>query len=377
VTVPAASIPRLTLFLPSLVAGGAERVFVELANEFSAQGLHVDLALASAEGPFLSEVKPAVRVVDLGRSGVMRAVPGLARHLRREKPAAMLSALEHSNVAALLARLLSRSRTRCVVSTRGVPTMLGREGGAHARRVLRAARVAYRFADAIIANSHGVADDMARHLHVPRERIDVLYNPIDLDRIETLAVKPVAHPFCAPGAPPLLLSVGRLSPLKDFATLLRAFARLRATRECRLAILGDGEQRAELESLVTSLKLDADVAMPGFEANPFAWMRRAALFASTSLSEGCPNALMQALACGTRVVTTDAVGGSAEILERGRWGRVVPVGDDAALAAAFGATLDDASPPDVRARARAFALPDVARAYLSILLPRAGARSAA
>jgi glycosyltransferase involved in cell wall biosynthesis len=124
------------------------------------------------------------------------------------------------------------------------------------------------------------------------------------------------------------------------------------------------------------LGLERDVILPGFVSNPFAWMRRAAMFVSSSLSEGCPNALMQALACGTPVVSTDAVGGSAEILEAGKWGRVVPVRDAAALAKAMVATLDATTHPDVRQRASDFAVRGVARQYLEILLPhhfRAGA----
>jgi glycosyltransferase involved in cell wall biosynthesis len=361
---------RIVMFLPSLAGGGAERVFVELGNELAVQGHAVDLALASATGPYLGEVGPCVRVIDLGATGVLRAVPALARHLRRERPAALLSALEHANVAAALARRLSMARIRCVASARAVPTMMGHEAGwGLARRVLAVSRFAYRFADAVIANSQGVADDMASHLGLRREKIRVIYNPLDLAHIDSCVSAPVAHPFCAPGSPPLLLSAGRFSPLKDFATLIRAFARLRATRACRLVILGEGELRPELEALVSELGVGDDVAMPGFVTNPYAWMRCAAVFASSSLSEGCPNALMQALACGTRVVSTDAVGGSAEILEHGRWGRVVPVQDASALAFAISATLDDANPPDVRTRALAFALPDIARAYASVLLP--------
>jgi glycosyltransferase involved in cell wall biosynthesis len=375
VNVPRENPGRLALFLPSLAAGGAERVFVELANEFSRQGHAVDLALANASGPFLGEVAPSVRIIDFGAAGVLRAVPRLARYLRRERPAALLSALEHANVAALLGGWLSLTGTRCVLSVRGVPTMLGHEAGdAQAKRLLAVSRIAYVFAAAIIANSHGVAADMSTHLGIARRKINVIYNPLNLQYIEHRSAEPVTHPFCSSGSPPLLLSVGRLSPLKDFSTLIRGFARLRAKRDCRLVILGDGEQRSELEHLASTLGVARDVSMPGFDANPFAWMRRAALFASTSLSEGCPNALMQALACGTRVVSTDAVGGSAEILEHGKWGRVVPVRDDSALAGAFAATLDDPSPPDVRTRALAFALPDVAREYLSLMLPRDDAR---
>lgn len=369
--------PRVALFLPSLVGGGAERVFVELANQFAAEGLVVDFALAHADGPFLGEVNRGVRIVDLKSSGVARSLPGLAHYLRRERPGALLSALEHANIVALAARCLALTGTRSVVSTRGVPTMLGHEAQASAPWVLRAARVAYRFAHAIIANSHGVADDMARHLHLARKRIDVIYNPLDLVKIEAMASAPQQHAFCAPGAPPLILSVGRFSPLKDFSTLVRAFARLRAQRDCRLVILGDGPEKAGIEELVATLGVTRDVDLPGFDSNPYAWMSRAAVFVSSSLSEGCPNALMQALACGTPVVSTDAVGGSAEILERGKWGRVVPVGDPAAMSAALAATLDDREHPDVRARARDFALSRVARDYLSILLPRDYARGAA
>ncbi|MEO8019660.1 MAG: glycosyltransferase [Pseudomonadota bacterium] len=369
--------PRIALFLPSLVGGGAERVFVELANQFAAEGLSVDLVLAHADGPFMSEVRTPVRIIDLKSSGVARSMPGLARYLRRERPAALLSALEHANIVALAARCLAFTGTRNVVSTRGVPTMLGHEAADSAPWVLRAARVAYHFANAIIANSNGVADDMARHLHLQRERIEVIYNPLDLVKIEQMAKAPLDHAFCAPGAPPLILSVGRFSPLKDFATLVGAFARLRATRECRLVILGDGPEKAGIEELVATLGITRDVDLPGFDANPYAWMSGASVVVSSSLSEGCPNALMQALACGTAVVSTDAVGGSAEILEGGKWGRLVPVGDPAAMAAALAATLDDREHPDVRARARDFALPRVARDYLSVLLPRDYARGAA
>jgi len=368
---------RIALFLPSLDGGGAERVFVELANYIAGQGVPVDLVLASATGPYLGEVRAPVRVVDCGASGVGRALPTLARHLRRERCAALLSALEHANVVALAARVCSLSSARSVVSVRGVPTMLAREASRSAPWVLRASRLAYRFAHAIIANSHGVADDVSTHLGIARRRIDVIYNPLNLEFIEQQSQAPQPHPFCAPGAPPLLLSAGRLSPLKDFPTLVRAFARLRAARPCRLAILGEGPDRAALEQLVRELGVEADVALPGFDPNPFAWMRHAAIFVSSSLSEGCPNALMQALACGTPVISTRAVGGSVEILENGRWGRVVPVGDPAAMAGAMAATLDETTHPDVRLRARDFSMPRVAREYLSVLLPSEFARGAA
>lgn len=361
---------KVLLFLPSLAGGGAERVFVDLANAFSAAGVPVDLALARAGGPYLRELAPTVRVVDLRCAGVLRSLPRLARHLRRERTQAMLSALEHANVVAVLARHLGRKQTRCVVSTRSVLSMLKHEAGMlSAWRVTQASRLAYPLADAVIANSEGVAADLVRFMRVPRERIHVIHNPISIEWIERLSRESPVGAGVDTSSTPLILSVGRLSGLKDFPTLLRAFALARRTHVCRLAILGEGPDRRRLEALARGLGVGGELLLPGFVANPFAWMQRAALFVSSSISEGCPNALMQALACGTRVVSTDSLGGSREILEDGRWGRLVPVGDAAAMARAITAALDATDEADVRRRAADFSLDKVARRYLEVLLP--------
>jgi glycosyltransferase involved in cell wall biosynthesis len=169
----------------------------------------------------------------------------------------------------------------------------------------------------------------------------------------------------------LILGVGSLTVFKDFPTLIRAFAIVRSRRPCRLAILGEGNDRAELEALVASLGLQADTYMPGFVDNPFAWMRRADVAVCSSLTEGCPNALMQALACGTAVVSTDCAGGCSEILEGGRWGRLVPVGDARAMADSIETTMNSGERADVRARAADFAIGAIAQSYLRQLNPDA------
>jgi glycosyltransferase involved in cell wall biosynthesis len=183
----------------------------------------------------------------------------------------------------------------------------------------------------------------------------------------------VDHPWCAAGAVPIVLSVGSLTPLKDFPTLIRAFSIVKSTHDCRLVILGEGPDREKLESLIDDLDLRRDVLLPGFADNPFAWMRHARVFVSSSLTEGCPNALMEALACGTPVVSTDCIGGSSEVLEGGKWGRLVPIGRPDAMAAAILATLESVAHPDVRQRASDFGLAGVARDYLRVLLPAAAA----
>lgn len=362
--------PTIVMFLPSLEGGGAERVFARLANEFVALGYPVHLALARAAGPYLSELSDRVRVVDFRAASVIRSLPALRRHLRAERPGVVLSALDHANVTAILARAVAGTGTRCVVSARAVRTAIYRRDMTARRWITQqVGRLVYGFADQIIANSHFVANDYAQSLGIPAQQVSVIYNPLDLAAIEERSRAVVEHPWFAEGSPPVVLSVGSLTPVKDFAMLIRAFAVVRSTRPSRLVILGEGPQRASLESLVRELRLQDDVHLPGFVDNPFAWMRRAAVFVSSSLTEGCPNALMEALACGAPVVSTNGPGGSAELLQGGVWGRLVPVGDVAAMAAAIVATLDSPTHPDGRRRAADFDMNGIACQYLRTLLP--------
>lgn len=359
----------ITLFLPSVEGGGAERVFVQLANEFAQLGFSVEFVLACARGPYLSEISEQVRIVDLRASGVLRCLPGLVRYLRSRRPAVILSGLDHANIVAALARSLAGRTTRCVVSTRSVPTAVYCADRTLRRwMTLQISRLTYRLADQVIANSEGVAADLARSLGISNGKLTVIYNPLDLEGIDTSSRLPAEHPWLMPESAPVVLSVGSLAVLKDFQTLIRAFALVRSARECRLVILGEGPERAKLQSMIEQLNLRNDACLPGFVSNPFAWMRRAGVFVSSSLTEGCPNALMQALACDTAVVSTDSFGGSAEILQGGKWGRLVPIGDAEAMAAAISAALDSPR-PNSRQRANDFALREIAQQYLRALLP--------
>ena len=362
--------PTITLFLPSLEGGGAQRVFVELANEFVALGLRVNLALASAHGPYLEEISDGVRVIDFRASGVLQSLPKLARHLRSERPDVMLSGLDHANIIAMLARVAAGHGTRCVISMRSVPTAVYRESrSVRGWLLLQLIKVAYPFADAIVANSEAVASDLSQLLRITQSRLHIVYNPLNTAWIEKASREEVDHSWCAAGAPPIVLGVGSLGVLKDFQTLIRAFSIVRSIRVCRLVILGEGPQREDLERLIYELGLERDVHLAGFVGNPFAWMRRATVFVSSSLTEGCPNALMQALACGTSVISTDCVGGSAEVLQSGKWGHLVAVGDYRAMADAIAKTLEATIHPDVRQRANDFTHDRIARQYLQILLP--------
>ena len=192
----------------------------------------------------------------------------------------------------------------------------------------------YLHADAIVAVSNGVADDLANVVGLPRECVTTIYNPTVHPQLLALAQARLEHPWFAAGAPPVVLGVGRLGKSKDFPTLIKAFARLRTERPARLLILGGtdkvskwDESRDQLMALAAELGVVDDVSLPGFVANPFAYMTRAAVFVLSSQYEGFPNVLVEALACGCPVVSTDCPSGPSEILDKGKYGRLVPCRD--------------------------------------------------
>ena len=364
---------RIALFLPTLSGGGAERSFLNLAEGLCRTGRPVDLVVARASGPYLSQIPAGVRLVDLGASRTLLSLPALARYLRRERPAVLLSALDHANIVALWAKRLARVPTQVIISVRNT-----RSAEATTETTLRSkfvwffARRFFPAAEGIVAVSHGVADDLAHSMDIPRDRIHVIYNPVVSEALLEKSRQPLEHPWFAPGAPPVVLSVGRLHPQKDFSTLLQAFARVRASRSVRLMVLGEGEERGRLEALASELGLGDDVSFPGFVDNPFAYMRRASLYVLSSRFEGLPGVLIQALACGCPVVSTDCPSGPSEILDGGRYGPLVPVGDAPALACAVSSALaaERAEPP--HESWKPFQIDTATREYTELLLQQQG-----
>jgi glycosyltransferase involved in cell wall biosynthesis len=332
---------RIAVFVPSLRGGGAERVMLDLAHGFAERGIATDLVLPQVEGPYLSEVRTDVRIVNLAARRVLASLPGLVRYLRRERPDALLSTLTHANLVALWARRLSGVPTRAVVREANTLTQVTRGAGRDRRRLLPfLVRRFYPWADGVVAVSSGVARDLEASSGIAAGSMYILPNPVVTPDLASKAVEPLDHPWFRPGEPPVVLGVGRLSKQKDFATLIRAFDRVRRARGARLMILGEGPERAGLQALADELALSQDVALPGFASNPFAYMARAGVFVLSSAWEGMPGALIQAAACGAPVVATDCESGPREVLQDGRYGRLVPVGDPAALAEAILSTLD-------------------------------------
>lgn len=358
----------VTIFLPSLAGGGTERCFAIVANALAVRGACVTLALPKAEGPFLADLHPAVRVLDLGVGPVWRALPGLVRHLRDARPAALLSGLGHANAVAALAHRLARSGARLVLSEHAhVSSVLAEFPGARMRATLALMKLTYPWADRVVTVSDGVGQDLIRHVAVDPGRVVTIHNPVVDDRLRLLFGAEPTHPWLVARDVPVVLAAGRLIAQKDFGTLLEAFAQVRRERMARLIILGEGELRDALALQTERLGIADDVSLPGFDRNPFAAMRAASLFVLSSRFEGLANVLIEAMACGTRVVSTDCPSGPREVLQDGRWGSLVPVGDPAALARAMVAALDDQRPPDVRSRAADFSDERAVLRYAEVL----------
>jgi glycosyltransferase involved in cell wall biosynthesis len=361
---------RLAFFLPGLYEGGAERVFLNLVQGIAAKGNPVDLVLSRAEGPYMPQIPDSVRLVDLNTPRVLYSAPALARYLRREKPAALLSAL-YANIPALWAKRLAGYRGRLLVSEHNTLSVVARDVPDLRWRIYpRLARWFYPWADEIIAVSEGVADDLAAAARLRRDRIEVIYNPVVLPDLHEKARAPLEHPWFKAGEPPVVVAVGRLTAQKAFDVLIPSFAQVRARRTARLLILGEGEDRLALEEMVNRLGLGGDVSLLGFVPNPYPFMARASVFVLSSRWEGLPTVLVEAMALGVPVVSTDCPSGPREILLGGRHGRLVPVGDIDALANAIHAALIGEVPSPPRESWRPFELDTVIDRYIEIMLGR-------
>jgi glycosyltransferase involved in cell wall biosynthesis len=367
---------RVSLFVPTLDGGGAELIAIRLAQGLLEQGFRVDLVLAKAEGEYLSRVPKQVRVIDLKSRSPVILFKTIALHhyLRQEQPDVLISILDIVS-AATWAQRFAKAKTRVIMTAhthlsqqfQDKPELIG--GKVRSLFI----RWFYPQADAIVAVSQGVAKDLAQIAKLPFETVRVIYNPVVTPEVLELSQAPIDHPWFAPGEPPVILGVGRLVRQKDFATLVRAFALVRQQCPARLMILGNVDKREpnikpQLEALIQELQLGEDVLLPGFVSNPYAYMAKAAVFALSSLYEGFGNVVVEALAAGTPVVATDCESGPAEILEYGKYGRLVPVGDYHSLAKSLLDTLHEPVNTELlQQRAKVFSIENVIGQYVDVV----------
>lgn len=359
--------PLVSLFLPSLGGGGAERVMVHLARGFADENFAVDLVLASASGPYLDGVSPQVRIVDLASSRTVTSLIPFVRYLRRARPVAVISALERANFVALCAGQIARSRALMLPTIHTHIAQAAKNASFRRGRIVPTlARLLYPHADALVAVSEGVREELLAVLRISTERVRVIHNPVITPELPQLAAQPTSHPWLNDDGPPLLLAMGRLAPPKDFRTLLYAVKRVNNVRPVRLMILGEGPQREQISELATRLGLEATLL--GFAPNPYPFLKAASLLVVSSTREGMPTVITEALALATPVVATDCSRGVSELLEGGKWGGLVKVGSVPDLAKGI---LDSLSSPPQKsgsgAHLRAFDYRYATRRYLSLM----------
>ena len=420
---------HIALVIDSMNGGGAENVCLTLARELLAKQYRVDLVLLGYRGKLLSQIPQGVNLYALvrrfrknqsmltlkpcsipfeniqwierpvgmkdcvysiirflkshqytftfhprPRTQILYQTASLAEYMRKEQPSLIFSYLLPSVTVCLLARRFSSCNVPLISSFRSTLDPLGYIG--ERRKIIQMKYLKHLLPDTekIHAVSRGVADSIVNHIPAVRNKVVPILNPIR-HNVTSLSTQSISHQWLSSESrsesntfPKIILAAGRLSEQKNFLMLIRAFAEVRSQLDARLILLGEGPQREQICDLINSLNIEELVSMPGWVDNPYSFMAKADLFVLSSSREGCPNVLLEALACGCPVVSTDCPSGPSEILEHGRWGRLVPVNDQTALAEAIIAKLEDNTNRDaLRQRAAQFSLENMIEKFENLI----------
>lgn len=306
---------KIAFCLASFRAGGGERVMIDLANAFAERGYIVDIVVLKTVGNFATQVNPAIRVVSLDARRLILSFPKLVIYLQREQPEVFIATDQFTHILALFARRLSGAQTRIVLR---IGTMFSRLFATYQgwkNSILRIlVKRFYKDADRIIANSHGVADDIINITGVDKKRVSVIYNPKPIDLIRVRAQESVGHVWLEQKTLPVVVAVGRLREMKNFPLIIRAFLKASQQVPARLVIIGGGGEEDRLRALLREYACEDTVSLVGYVDNPHAYMSKADLFVSASLWEGMPNAVLEAMVCGLPVIASDCSSGPREIL---------------------------------------------------------------
>ncbi len=362
----------IAIVLPDLCGGGAERVSLSLAREFLQRSLGVTFVLMRQEGELLERLPDGAKVINLNASRVREVPAAFTRYLRKERPDAVIANMWPLTVMCIAGHWMAGSRARIILCDHCILSAQYAGRGPFHRALLRSSlATAYRLADRRIAVSAGVADDLSTLSAIARHKFDVIHNPTPSPGTPYARSEKIALEQWGKQRARRILTVGSLKAGKNHTLLIRAFAQLAQTVEVRLMLLGEGSLRGEIEAAARAEGIADKVVMPGFFPDPTPFYRSADLFVLSSDYEGFGNVIVEALACGTPVVSTDCPSGPAEILENGRFGRLVPVEDADALADAMREALS--CEPDreaLRVRAAEFSPEIAANKYLGLLFPQ-------
>jgi len=362
--------PKISFFMPGLYGGGAEDVVLKLADGFNSRDMSIDLVVVKGEGELQACVPSNVNVVDLDAGRIATSLVPLIRYIRCVRPSVLISTLTPTNVISILANIAAGWSTAIVLTEQNTKSTQLERKNLRTRLFIIAAKFTYSWANQIVAASNQIADDLCSAIQFEREKVEVVYNPVFSEGLHRKADEEVDHPWFRSDVE-VLLGVGRLTPQKDFPMLIRTVARLREDRDVRLLLLGEGEERSHLQDLCRELGIEDHVDLHGFVDNPIKYMAHSDVFVLSSAWEGFGIVVVEALASGAPVVSTCGDEGPGEILEDGRYGRLVPSGDDKALSEAILKTLNYPDQPATKEermrRARDFSVEAAIEKYWSIV----------
>lgn len=335
---------RICFFPGTLSLGGIGKLFINLIEDYSSKGIPVDIFLTKKEGVFLNQIPNNVRIFE-GKGRASNSILEFIKYLRNEKPSAVISAREYLNIINIICCMITLNRTKAVVSLHTNQSTEDKynkninKSGYKNIYFIALAKILYKIPSKIIAVSEGVADDFAYRMGINRNNIKVIYNPVyKALSSESEYNDPVYKKFIEK-SDRYIIGVGRLTHQKDFFTLIKSFSIVKAKHNVSLLILGEGPLRSELQDLIHKLGLSQSILLLGYVSNPLYYIKRASLLVVSSQYEGFGNVLVEALGVGTPVVSTDCPSGPSEILEQGKYGKLVPVGDAVEMSNAIIETL--------------------------------------
>jgi glycosyltransferase involved in cell wall biosynthesis len=357
---------KVTILLPDLRGGGAERLAVLLANAWTEQGHDVSLLLLRNKGEFSPLLSPAISVVDLGLDRMRHAIIPLAKYLKRARPDILWVGMWPLTSVAVVGWLWS-GRIGKLFLTEHIPLSISarRELNVSSLLIRFTIKLTYPMASGVMAVSNGVAEDLVRLSGLKSETIKVIYNPACRDRFPEKSCRSQTEHLWRGRESVRIISVGEFKLQKNHLLLIHAFSEVSKRLDSVLTILGEGELRPELEKAVTDLGLTARVSLPGFFLDPYPWLSSADLFVLSSDWEGLPTVLIEALECGLNIVSTDCPYGPSEILEFGKYGRLVKSGSIELLRDAILDSLSQqVEEKELRARAKDFSVSSISKRYI-------------
>ncbi len=335
------NLQKIAFFLPKLTYGGAERVIIDIANSLSKRGYLIDIVLAKGGNTYIDEISPSINIINLNCKSTILSFLPLSRYIKKSSPDGIISALSHANCVVLLARKISNNNTKIVVSERNI-SYRNTTNKIGFKRIILDWLIKYLYPEAkcIITVSEGVRKSIISTYKFKADQVKCIFNPIDFKKINKLKSEKIVNSEIINKLKSenkkIILSVGSLTAQKNYSLLIKSFKIVSEKINCKLIILGEGPERAKLYELCRNLEIDRkSIYLPGFIANPFPFMKVSDLYVLSSLWEGLPNVLIQALACNCKIISTDCDAGPREILENGKWGRLTKVNDINELAHAM------------------------------------------